>query len=81
MTVHTLRKVAIATACSFALVLSSGVTVAADDNEEMREDANDAVEQVTEASRLLQQMKRSPELAAVLERSRGVFLVPDSTVA
>jgi len=81
MTVHTLKKAAIATACSFALVLSSGVTVAADDNEEMREDANDAVEQVTEASRLLQQMKRSPELAAVLERSRGVFLVPDSTVA
>lgn len=38
---------------------------------------NDAQKQVTEATRVVGQMKRDPHVAELLQRARGVFIVPD----
>jgi SH3 domain-containing YSC84-like protein 1 len=44
---------------------------------ETQRDATDTREQVDEAVGVVARMKRDPQLTAMLERARGVFIVPD----
>jgi lipid-binding SYLF domain-containing protein len=45
--------------------------------EEYREKSRDAVEHINEALEVLRQMQATPEMAQLLARSKGVFIVPD----
>jgi lipid-binding SYLF domain-containing protein len=78
----------VVTACSLALVSTSGLSVAQTVTNErtasppietraLGEDAEDAVEQVTEAAEVLREMEREPELMQVLQQAQGIFIMPD----
>lgn len=68
---------------ALAATMTSGVAIAeqqteARDSQSMREtSAMDGQEQVNEALRVVNQMKKDPQLTNLLERARGVYIAPD----
>lgn len=79
----------VVTACSVAFASMSGLASAQTVTNEttisptvvetrtLGEDAEDAVEQVTEAAEVLREMEREPELMQALQQARGIFILPD----
>jgi len=56
---------------------SDATAATTDDMEDMMEDRQDAQEQLAEAKEQFQKMRQDPELAALMDQSKGLFLVPD----
>ena len=80
---------ALVAGCSMAMLASSPLALAANNNPSAgaqngsysQEKASDARETVTEAVKVLHQMEKDPEVAKLLKKSEGVFIVPDFATA